>query len=321
MWKRYLFGNFQLHQAHVQGVEEDPMIQPTRRRRRCASKLREGRPAAARLRCSRRRGAARPHRPALRRCDVRQLLRRSRDPRASRQSRRRIRHTRSADRGGDGRLRDRGWMTSGADAVLVVGDVNSTVACTLVAAKAGDPSGTRRGRAALVRPNHARGDQPSRRRRSGDMAVHTERRRRRQSARRRRRPERIFRVGNVMVDSLLTHIDAARARPVRARARPADSVRTGHAAPPGLGRQPCANGGDDADPRSNRRGPSARLSCPPADTVDARPSRHRRRSREGPRHRTAGLPGFPRARGGGIARAHRLRWGPGGDAQCSACRA
>ena len=46
------------------------------------------------------------------------------------------------------------------DAVLVVGDVNSTIACGLVAVKLGHRAGARRGRPAQLRPQHARGDQP-----------------------------------------------------------------------------------------------------------------------------------------------------------------
>ncbi len=104
----------------------------------------------------------------------------------------------------------------GADAVLVVGDVNSTVACALVAAKTGIPVGhVEAGLRSFDRTmpeevNRIVVDSlatwlftPSA---DGDenlLADGVE-------------PCRIFRVGNVMVDSLLGAIEAARARPVRA---------------------------------------------------------------------------------------------------------
>jgi len=107
-------------------------------------------------------------------------------------------------------------VTSGADAVLVVGDVNSTVACTLVAAKAGIPvahveAGLRSfDRTMPEEINRVVVDTLSTwlftQSADGDANLLAEG----------VAPERIFRVGNVMVDSLLTHIDAARARPVQA---------------------------------------------------------------------------------------------------------
>ena len=46
------------------------------------------------------------------------------------------------------------------DMVVVVGDVNSTVACTLVPAKMGDKNSALRGRPAQPRQVHARGNKP-----------------------------------------------------------------------------------------------------------------------------------------------------------------
>jgi len=107
------------------------------------------------------------------------------------------------------------WLDqSDADAVLVVGDVNSTVACTLVAAKAGVPVGhVEAGLRSFDRTmpeevNRVVVDAlatwlftPSADADANLLAEGTQ-------------PARIFRVGNVMVDSLLTHIEAARARTI-----------------------------------------------------------------------------------------------------------
>jgi UDP-N-acetylglucosamine 2-epimerase (non-hydrolysing) len=56
--------------------------------------------------------------------------------------------------------------------VLVVGDVNSTLACTLVAVKKGVPGGARRSRPAQLRPPHARRDQPRAHRPGGRPSLH-----------------------------------------------------------------------------------------------------------------------------------------------------
>lgn len=108
------------------------------------------------------------------------------------------------------------WLTtSDADAVLVVGDVNSTVACTLVAAKAGLPVGhVEAGLRSFDRSMPEEVNRivvdglatwlftPSADADANLAAEGVE-------------SARVHRVGNVMVDSLLGAIEAARQRPVR----------------------------------------------------------------------------------------------------------
>ena len=109
------------------------------------------------------------------------------------------------------------WLaTNTADAVIVVGDVNSTVACTLAAAKAGIPVGhVEAGLRSFDRSMPEEVNRivvdglatwlftPSADADANLLAEGAE-------------PQRIHRVGNVMVDSLLDAIDVARQRAVRA---------------------------------------------------------------------------------------------------------
>ncbi|MGE3796044.1 MAG: non-hydrolyzing UDP-N-acetylglucosamine 2-epimerase [Dehalococcoidia bacterium] len=109
------------------------------------------------------------------------------------------------------------WLSGAdADAVLVVGDVNSTVACALVAAKAGIPVGHIEAglrsfdRSMPEEVNRVMVDAvarwlftPSADADENLLAEGVE-------------PARIHRVGNIMVDSLLGSIERARLRPVRA---------------------------------------------------------------------------------------------------------
>jgi len=102
--------------------------------------------------------------------------------------------------------------------VVVVGDVNSTLACSLVAAKKGVPvahveAGLRSfDRAMPEEINRVLTDQIA------DLLYTTERTAHGQPRARRRAAERIHFVGNVMIDSLLSH---------RARAVPPESLTRG----------------------------------------------------------------------------------------------
>lgn len=107
--------------------------------------------------------------------------------------------------------------------VLVVGDVNSTLACTLVAVKKGIPvvhveAGLRSyDRAMPEEINRVLTDQIA------DLLYTTERSAAVNLAREGIAPERVRFVGNVMIDSLLSNREFARA--------PADSIRAGHGDP------------------------------------------------------------------------------------------
>ncbi len=71
--------------------------------------------------------------------------------------------------------------------VIVVGDVNSTLACSLVAVKKRRPGRPRRGGPAQLRPRHARGNQPHPDRPDRRHPLHDRARGRRQPVARRRR--------------------------------------------------------------------------------------------------------------------------------------
>ena len=91
------------------------------------------------------------------------------------------------------------------DLVVVVGDVNSTLAATLVAAKAGVPVAHVEAGLRSVRPDDAGGDQPDRDRSAGAILLTPspdgDENLRREGVRR----SRILCVGNVMIDTLLRH--------------------------------------------------------------------------------------------------------------------
>ena len=67
---------------------------------------------------------------------------------------------------------EREWTADPPALVVLYGDVNSTLAASLVAAKLRRPERARRSRPALVRPDDAGGDQPARQRPAGRPAFH-----------------------------------------------------------------------------------------------------------------------------------------------------
>ena len=131
------------------------------------------------------------------------------------------------------------------DVVVVVGDVNSTVACALVAAKQGMPRGPCRGGPAQPRLGHAGGGQPGRHRPPERLPVRavattpwTT------CARRATATTRSHLVGNVMVDTLLANLD---------RARESDTLERLRLAPGGYGVITLHRPANVDDPETLRR--------------------------------------------------------------------
>ena len=92
------------------------------------------------------------------------------------------------------------------DLVIVVGDVNSTMACTHHREEAGHRGRARRSRAAVARHGDARRDQPPVHRRALRLPVHDRSFRRTTTcAPKAIAAEKVFFVGNVMIDTLLKH--------------------------------------------------------------------------------------------------------------------
>ena len=102
------------------------------------------------------------------------------------------------------------------DWVVVVGDVNSTIACALVCCEARHQGRSRRGGPAVSRPHDAGGDQPHPDRLDLRPAAHDISGRGRESQHEGIPDEKIRFVGNVMIDSLMEHLKLAEGSMVRA---------------------------------------------------------------------------------------------------------
>ncbi len=230
--------------------------------------------------------------------------------------RRRLGLARRADREGHRRLRGRAARRSGPVAVVVAGDVNSTLACALVAAKLGIPvahieSGLR----------------------SGDWTM----------------PEEVNRVlTDALSDLLFTHSPEGEtnlaAEGIGARPRALRRQHDDRLAAPLRAPRPCAcrlgdrrcgrgkyvlvtlhrpsNVDEPAAARAHRRRSARARPAPPDRVPDpsahARPARRHRRARppggrRRPLHRAAGLPRLPLAAGRRRRRPDGLRWRAGGD--------
>ena len=157
---------------------------------------------------------------------------------------------------------------------VVYGDVNSTVAAALVAAKLGAAGRARRGRPAQLRRHDARGDQPARHRPAHRPAVRDHRPRASTTSSRRASPPR--------PDPLRRQPDdrhaAREPRPVRRRADarragPARALRGRDDAPAGQRRRPGAGGADRGDAARRQRARAARRAAPSARAADARGGR------------------------------------------------
>ena len=105
------------------------------------------------------------------------------------------------------------------DWVVVVGDVNSTVACALVASKLGVPVGARGGRPALCDRTMPEEINRLVTTTLADLSPHPVAGRRRNLPREGVDRAKIDFVGNVMIDTLVKHVPKARARPILADMR------------------------------------------------------------------------------------------------------
>ena len=185
-------------------------------RRRRPAELHEDRAAHARH-CAGARAispGARPHRAALRR-GCRRVFFDELELAGARPSLSASARARTRSRPPSVMMRVRaGLPANSRDVVVVVGDVNSTLACALVAAKLGVAGRARRGRPAQLRPHDARRDQPHPHRRARPLAVRHRTPTAIENLRREGVPaERIHFVGNVMIDTLLTSSNGWAASP------------------------------------------------------------------------------------------------------------